>query len=164
MDEIFIARVVDPETVEKIDRDSVKKETLNEIGFTRLTIDNGKAIFVQNRPNKTGADFRSVVIDGQVTDVKYLTVERGEIGSNYKTRKIVFSVDDFWVPVPGDFAERNTAGGAFTGFFYADSAYRLTFTGHDTSSGRFVNELVTMNQLLNQLFKKMDPPKPPADK
>lgn len=164
MDEIFLARVVDPETVEKIDRDSVKKETLNEIGFTRLTLDSGKAIFVQSRPNKSGADFRSVISDGQVTDMKYLTVERGEIGTNYKIRKTVFSVDDFWVPVPGDFAERSTAGSVFTGFFYADNAYRLTFTGHNTSSGRFVNENVTMSQLLNQLFKKLDPPKPPANK
>ena len=164
MDEIFLARVVDPETIEKIDKDSTKEEVLNEIGFTRLKLDNGKVIFVQSRPNKDMVGFRSVIIDGRVTDVKYLTVEIFEIGTNYEFRKTVFSVDDFWVPVPGDFAERNYAGGVITGFFYADNAYRLNFTGCNTSSGKFVSELVTMSQLFARKFRELEPPKPPADK
>ena len=164
MDEIFLARVVDPETVEKIDRDSTKEEVLSEIGFTRLKLSNGEVIFVQSRPNKDMWSFRSVISDGQVTNIKYLTVEHFEIGSNYEFRKTVFSVDDFWVPVPGDFAERNYSGAMVTGFFYADNAYRLNFTGYNASSGRFMCELVTMNQLFARKFRKLEPPKPPADK
>lgn len=165
MDEIFLARVVDPETIEKIDKDSVKEEVLSEMGFTRFKLPNGEVIFVQSKPNTTMETFRSVIVDGQVTNIRYLYVEREEIGTDYQFRKTVFSVDDFWVPVPGDFAELDsTIGGVFTGFFYAGPSLKLSFTGHEASTGKTLNEFVQMNHLTSHRFKKLDPPKPPANK